>query len=426
MRRCSCAACVMFGTILSISILLSCLLLSTSPRGTLSFAAVDPSVLLSSRVLQRLLPSYLEEDLNILRSVCSANETRFDILGRELLVRNFTIRQDKGRDVDTASTSPPAFRVGYLNITWDSYLRPCLNFELGDVDVAVEFTNVLLTNTNWQELYRQKGFPPPLITGYYEDDEPAETEEESSTNIPGPEKDGDSKSASDADKYLDFLIEEGGLEVSADADGDDVGTSASFIRIGRVFISGNMTLHTISRPLGGKDIAQPFHFDLKALTELATQLERAADEEKTGSRQRKGCTVERAYDIVTTYFLRKLEQILAKTVFDISIFGKESAPMQKANSLLSSAESLAKNYASSMKKLAEENAKGRLGGIQQKILDKLQAMGVDDDKVEGIRKSSNTLAEKTVGLVGAVLKEKLVKVQTDRQQKRNGGPDDEL
>jgi len=185
-----------------------------------------------------------------------------------------------------------------------------------------------------------------------------------------------------------------------------------------------MTLRTISRPLGGKDIAQPFHFDLKALTELTTQLERAAEEET--SRQRKGCTVERAYDIVTTYFLRKLEQILAKTVFDISIFGKQSAPMQKATSLLSSAGGLAKEYASSVKKLAEENAKGRLGGIQQKVLDKLQAMGVDDDKVEGLRKSSNTLAEKTVGLVGAVLKEKLVKVQTDRQQKRNGGPDDEL
>ena len=79
-----------------------------------------------------------------------------------------------------------------------------------------------------------------------------------------------------------------------------------------------------------------------------------------------------------------------------------------------------------MSKLAEENAKGRLGGIQQKLLDKLQAMGVDDDKVEGIRKSSNTLAEKTVGLVAALLKEKLVKVQTDGQRKRNGGPDGEL
>ena len=118
--------------------------------------------------------------------------------------------------------------------------------------------------------------------------------------------------------------------------------------------------------------------------------------------------------------------VLAKTVFDISLFGKASAPMQKANSLLSSAEGLVKDYASSVSKLAEENAKGRLGGIQQKLLDKLQAMGVDDDKVEGIRKSSNTLAEKTVGLVAALLKEKLVKVQTDGQRKRNGGPDGEL
>ena len=137
MRRCSCATCVMFGMTLSISILLSCFLLSTAPRGTLSFAAVDPSALLSSRVLQRLLPSYLEQDLSILRSVCSANETRFDILGRELLVRNFTISQDKGRDAAT-STSTPAFRVGYLNISWDSYLRPCLDFELKDVEIAAE------------------------------------------------------------------------------------------------------------------------------------------------------------------------------------------------------------------------------------------------------------------------------------------------
>ena len=224
---------------------------------------------------------------------------------------------------------------------------------------------------------------------------------------------------------MDFLIEEGGLEVSAEADGD-VGTSSSFIRIGRLAISGNMTLRTISRPLGGKDIAQPFYFDLKALTDLTTQLERAAIDEEPGSRQRRGCTVERAYDIVTAYFLRKLEQILAKTVFDVSLFGKASAPMQKANSLLSSAEGLVKDYASSVSKLAEENAKGRLMGIQRKVLDKLQAMGVDDDKVEGIRKSSNTLAEKTVGLVAAALKERLVKVQPDGQQKRNGGPDGEL
>ena len=88
--------------------------------------------------------------------------------------------------------------------------------------------------------------------------------------------------------------------------------------------------------------------------------------------------------------------------------------MQKANSLLSSAEGLVKDYASSVSKLAEENAKGRLGGIQRKVLDKLQAMGVDDDKVEGIRKSSNSLAEKTVGLVAAALK------KSSRRRKQMG------
>jgi len=452
MRRCSCAACIMVGLTLSITtILLLQLTLSAAPRGAHSFAAVDPAALLSSRILQRLLPSYLERDLEVLRRVCSANVTRFDIAGRELLVRNFTLRSDKQHGGDAAATaaasssSPPAVQVGYLNVSWDSYLRPCLDVELADVDVSVDFTNVLLTRTNWHEL-KDKGFPPPLLTGYYDYDDngkqaeyAAEKAKDKSTDVPEPPEEDESskKSARAADRYLDYLIQEGGLD-AADEEEEDVDTSSfayTFLRIGRVVFRGNITLRTTSRPLGGKDLAQPFHFDLEALSDLTAQLERAADEEeaKEGPTRvkRKGCTMETAYDIVTTFFLRKLEQVLAQTVFDISVFGRESAPMQTANSLLASAGSLAKDYASSVGQIAEERARDRLGGMQQKVLDKLQAMGVGDDKVETIRKNSNSVAESAVGLVTAALRDRLNrqkarKVQTDAQDKPNGRPDGEL
>ncbi len=41
-------------------------------------------------------------------------------------------------------------RVRRICIRWDSYIQPCLEIEVDDVDILIEFINILLTKNNWQ------------------------------------------------------------------------------------------------------------------------------------------------------------------------------------------------------------------------------------------------------------------------------------
>mmetsp|Transcript_29958 Transcript_29958/g.66370 ORF Transcript_29958/g.66370 Transcript_29958/m.66370 type:complete len:409 (+) Transcript_29958:138-1364(+) len=391
------------GLLVCLSLPIICILLSPNPppAALVHSYTLHPlgivSYVVKSKTLRRVLPSYIEHDLRILQDVCSADVFKVDIVRRELLLTNFTVCSSSACTRSTSTDNPrPSLRVGFANVSWESYIRPCVRVEMSDVDVLVEFTNLLLSRTNWHEL-RDEGFPPALLVGY---------------------------ASADGDELRPVEEQKDDEKLAISTNIDEVGrtptrstVTSSFVRIKGLELSGNVTLRVTSRPLGGEDIVPPFSFGLDALDDLSEQIQREAD--VAAERGRRGCSTDRAYDIVVKYFLRKLQQILASTAFDISLLGKDATSIQKLQRIKSTAEGLVKNYAASVTEVAEEKTRNRLGGVQRKVLDILRAAGLDDDQVEAARLGSESIAKQTAGLLKSAFSDRL------QYSNRNGGQTDD-
>jgi hypothetical protein len=112
------------------------------PRSWSSLLTVDPAKIIGLLVHRGglLLPKDIQDELISTAKVCSVDEAQLNLLERRILFSNFTV---------TLPASRKALRVGRFHVSWDSYLKPCLDIELDDVDILVEFTNLMLTRTNW-------------------------------------------------------------------------------------------------------------------------------------------------------------------------------------------------------------------------------------------------------------------------------------
>ncbi len=94
-----------------------------------------------------LLPKDVERDLNIVSSVCDCDEAWLDFFDKKLLLKNFTVSMPSR--VFTRGDEYPALRVGQIVIRWDSYLKPCIDIEVDNVDILIEFVNIILSRNNW-------------------------------------------------------------------------------------------------------------------------------------------------------------------------------------------------------------------------------------------------------------------------------------
>ena len=106
-----------------------------------SYATVDPSTILSILV-QKAGFLLMDAKLRSLADLMHCEEAKLNVINRELLVRNFTVS-------NPADQQQPSLRIGRIYVKWDSYSQPCLELEVEDVDVLVEFTNLILTRKNW-------------------------------------------------------------------------------------------------------------------------------------------------------------------------------------------------------------------------------------------------------------------------------------
>ena len=104
-----------------------------------SYATIDPSTILS--VLVKKAGFFLDPKLRSLADLLHCQEAKLNVVDRELLIQNFT--------VSLPGEPFHSLRIGRIHVTWDSYKRPCVEVELEDVDVMVEFTNLLFTRNNW-------------------------------------------------------------------------------------------------------------------------------------------------------------------------------------------------------------------------------------------------------------------------------------
>jgi len=110
-----------------------------------SLLTVDPSKMVSIMAKHGglVLPKHIvEKDLKVLSNTCHVDEVLLNVVERRLQLRNFTLYVEGNRD-------DVALRVGRMYVQWDSYLRPCLSIEVDDVDINIEFLNIVLTRSNW-------------------------------------------------------------------------------------------------------------------------------------------------------------------------------------------------------------------------------------------------------------------------------------
>ena len=113
-----------------------------------SFLRVDPKKQSLVNLICKhggiILPKSIERDLKIISAVCTTEEISIDLIGKELLIKNFTVKlpnSSAAREVD--------LRVGQFLLKWNSYLQPILEIEVEDVDILIEFVNLILTRNNW-------------------------------------------------------------------------------------------------------------------------------------------------------------------------------------------------------------------------------------------------------------------------------------
>lgn len=108
-----------------------------------NFLTIDPSNILKI-MIQRgglILPKSIQEELLAVAKVCHVDQVQWNAVQKRLMMTNFT--------VTAPGMQTPSLRVGRLFVSWESYTKPCLNIEVDDVDVLLEFTNLLLTKNNW-------------------------------------------------------------------------------------------------------------------------------------------------------------------------------------------------------------------------------------------------------------------------------------
>jgi hypothetical protein len=107
-----------------------------------SMLEVDPTKIISIMMKHGglLIPESSMGELKVLAKVCNAEKARLNVMERELELTNFVVR---------LPGEEPALRIGRVYLRWDSYLTPCVDVEVDDVFLLIEFLTVLLTETNW-------------------------------------------------------------------------------------------------------------------------------------------------------------------------------------------------------------------------------------------------------------------------------------
>lgn len=243
-----------------------------------SMLSVDPKRILSILVDRGglLIPAAAESDIRLLRQFVRVETAELNVVEKHLILHNFTIGIEG---------QPHALCIGRVYIHWSSYSAPCLDIEVDDVDVLVEFTNLLLTRNNWDEL-KEAGFPPQ--SWMVDTDSP-------------------------------FL---------------------SFLRFASIDLAGLASVRITSRPLD-KEIGA-FSLDMIATKGLSESILQRARENEQANNQNGVSSAELAA-ILQTYFNRKIRNFLADRLQDVAT--NPEAVIRDADEFLTKTKGTILNYA---------------------------------------------------------------------------------
>jgi hypothetical protein len=292
-----------------------------------SFFTVSPSKILSVLINRGglLIPESVEKELLALANVLDVEDAKLNLIERELILKNFTVGIPGNRE---------SLHVGRVHFRWDSYIRPCVDIEVEDVGVLVEFTNLQLTESNWNEL-EDAGFPPAM-----EDCDDAE--EGTSTE------------------------------------------SSTFVRIGSINLSGNVRLSISSRPLN-KPIAS-IVYGLDTFKDLNNEILQMS--EANAVTGRRGCKMDDLYIILRTYFAGRIRNFLRDAAHNVttgSFSDEESITVKQAKRLLASASDVIKTY-------ADDAGRKKGDELQESLAVSLEKLGVPSprEKLSALREVSLT------------------------------------
>ena len=89
--------------------------------------------------------------ISYLCEVCHAEHGSLNFVGKQLVVEDFSIQSPSGIvDIDfTKGDDPAALHVDSIIVQWDSYLQPCVDIEVNNVTITVDFVDLTMTETNW-------------------------------------------------------------------------------------------------------------------------------------------------------------------------------------------------------------------------------------------------------------------------------------
>ena len=163
--------------------------------------------------------------------------------------------------------------------------------------------------------------------------------------------------------------------------------SSTFVRIGSVQLSGNVTSKIRSRPLD-RDIAN-ITFELDAFDNLSKEI-RKVSEANLAVTGRRGCTADEVYEILRAYFSEKLRKFLKDTVYDVSagaLSDEGSNTVREAKKLLASAKTVVKTYAGDAGKKTGDD-------LQESVAKRLEKLGVplSREKLSALRELSTNAA----------------------------------
>jgi hypothetical protein len=298
-----------------------------------SMFTVDPSAILSTLAKAGgiFIPKSNQKDIEILRDCLHCERAEINVVEKTMILYNFTIGL-KGE--------PAALRVGRTYVHFDSYTKPTIYVEVDDVDLLVEFQNMILTKSNWQEI-KDHGFPPEIAV----------------TTTASKE---DKRSPKNPSKI-------------------EAQPATDFVRIGSVDLSGSAGVRLVSKTLG-KEIGH-FEVDMDAFDDFTAVMMDASENnyKETG---RRGLSSTDLATLLQAYFTKKIRLFLLDRVEDLKIDPREllQGAGDSVHSVVESAGRSVRGYAA--------DASRKTGDDLQNVLTaRLDKLGVSRDQIDNARNS---------------------------------------
>lgn len=336
-----------------------------------SMWTVDPTMILSILVSRGalLIPESVQEEIYGLQKIIRVEQAKLNVVEKQVILYNLTVALEGHED---------AIRIGRVFVHWDSYSKPCLDVEVDDVHLLVDFTNLMLTRNNWNELR------PILIPGSFQ---------------PVADRFRPRKIAAH------FLLSKKQRRQQSASD--------TFIRFSSIDLNGKAAVRLSSRPLD-KEIGS-FGIDMGlTMDSINAKIRELSDSNKIGTDGRRGCTAYQLADLLQYHFSQQIRAFLKSHLQDLKADPRSA--IRKADRILDKT----KEVGGTILDYANDARRKKKGEIQNVVKDKWGRLrrNLRVDEIKSFHEQSLKHGNVTL------LKDELKKISQDLKQKLADSQDD--